>query len=880
MTDHRLWPGKSRHSQPDGPAWHPATFHCLDVAAVAERILLDNPAWCARIARTAGATPEETKRLFVRAIALHDIGKLTRGFCEMLEYKPPVPANQPVTCLRHWEASYELLIGELNSPVEQLLGMPSMGARRQIYGAVAGHHGRPPTGSNGRFSDLDGLADAISFVNEVADLVPGEDVWSLRKPSAARLSWTLAGLTVLADWIGSNADWFPYVAASVPTADYWDMACRRAELAVASAGVTGSRVASSATLQSLFGIESPRPMQAAAAALQIDDEPMLVVIEDATGSGKTESAVLLAQRMMSSGLAEGAYVALPTTATANAMFGRLGDSYRALFDEGSRPSLALAHGSRKQNPRFAEAMAAGLRATEEAPDGGKVEDTDVAAFCAAWIADDRRKTFHAEVGVGTIDQAFLGVLPVKFASLRLVGLARRVLIVDEAHACDPYMEVELCRLLEMQAMLGGSAIVMTATLTLALRERLVEAYRAGLARDSKCFNPSAQYPSLTVARAVASDCDDLEVKPYIGTVRTLPVSRIDSVEKAVTLIVAAVRSGAAVAWVRNTVDDVIEGYDRLVEELKDVEECSVELFHARFAMADRLDVERRVLKRYGRDSQKEERSGRVLVASQVVESSLDLDFDVMVSDLASIDALIQRAGRLWRHVDQRPASQRPIAEPMLHVLSPDPDAVDDAGWGRSQFGGSGFVYGTDVLWRSARALFDAGEIDAPSGLRTLLEAVVGDTRPEVPVVLEHDENARLGETYASAARGRGNAVVPAEGYLRSAIQGTDLSFPTRADTDSCRVILVRALGDDFVTWIEDDPTTALSEIGLRTYRYEKLVEGGGFPAVSTLPGFAATWPAWRKESLRMLVVDDDGLIGTKARYDCVSGLHSVPRKRE
>jgi len=879
MNDHRLWPGKTLHPEPNGPQWHPATFHCLDVAAVADNLLRRNATWCRRIARSLDASEDVTRRLLVRLVVLHDIGKLTRGFCQMVGHELPVPARHRATPLRHWEASYELLTGRLKDAVETLLGVGSRGARRQLCAAVAGHHGVPPAKKASRFEDWDGVPAALGFIGELSKLVPGDDTWDLNPAAGARLSWTVAGLTVLADWIGSNSERFPYASHETPTATYWEESKRLAEVAVQRAGVGGSAVAQESTLRSLFGIEQPRPMQAAAAEVEIGDAPMMVVIEDATGSGKTESAVLLAQRMMAQGLGEGIYVALPTMATANAMFGRLGDSYRALFVENAFPSLGLAHGRRAHDPRFAEAVAAGLRAERIAktgmPDEQTIEGTEVATFCSAWIADDRRKTFNAEVGVGTIDQAFLGILPVKFSVLRLIGLARRVLIVDEAHACDPYMEAELCRLLQMQATLGGSAIVMTATLTSDLREKLVAAYRLGLGVATNDFLPHADYPSLTVARAETDRCLDLGITPCAATTRDLPVKRLDSIDEAVALIVTCAKAGATVAWVRNTVDDVIDGRDRVATALEGIEGCDVELFHTRFAMGDRLDVERRVLERYGRNGSGERR-GRILVASQVIEASLDLDFDAMVSDLAPIDSLIQRAGRLWRHLDIRPPAGRPVDRAVLHVLSPDPDVVDSGAWGRDRFGGSGFVYGTSVLWRSARALFDAGRIEAPGGLRDLLESVVGDARPDVPAPLEQDENALLGRDYADAARSRGNAVRPSEGYASSAVQGTDISFPTRADTDGCRVVLVRRDGKNLVPWIADDSTAMLSEIGLRQYRYEKLVQLGGAPHVPEVPRFAEDWPTWRKEALRMLIVDPDGSVGAGARYDRVGGLRNVP----
>lgn len=184
--------------------------------------------------------------------------------------------------------------------------------------------------------------------------------------------------------------------------------------------------------------------------------PMLAIVEDVTGSGKTEAALLLASRLMRSGLASGVFMAMPTMATANAMYGRLEVCYLSLFTE--KASLVLAHGRRDLNPDFLASVSdrnAASRQTESEETGDQAS-----AACAAWIADDRRKAFLADVGVGAVDQAFLGVLPSRHQALRLWGLADRVLVVDEAHAYDAYMGRELERLLEFHAALGGSAIVL------------------------------------------------------------------------------------------------------------------------------------------------------------------------------------------------------------------------------------------------------------------------------------------------------------------------------------------------------------------------------------------------------------------------------------
>ena len=388
--------------------------------------------------------------------------------------------------------------------------------------------------------------------------------------------------------------------------------------------------------------------------------PALFVVEDLTGSGKTEAALILAHRLMVAGRAEGLYVALPTMATANAMFDRLAESYRRLFARSAAPSLALAHGRSKLHQGFSDSILE-LGDARELPTLDDEESETASAACAAWIADDRRRAFFAHVGVGTIDQAFLSVLPSKHAALRQLGLARKVLLIDEAHAYDAYMSEETQRLLEFHASFGGSAIVLSATLPAGLKRKLVRAY------TKETWEPKPAYPLVTVAPHGGKPQDKGKA-PRKNFSRRLKVERLARPDDALERIVAASRQGAAIAYVRNTVDDAVDAWDAL--RARGVEAM---LFHARFAIGDRLAIERRVLERFGAASKN--RSG-VLVATQVIEQSLDLDFDVMVTDLAPIDLLIQRAGRLWRHI----RSDRPLSEPRLVVLSPDPDGPVAAHW--------------------------------------------------------------------------------------------------------------------------------------------------------------------------------------------------------
>ena len=872
-ADHRLWPGKARPDERAVHRWHPATFHCLDVAACARALLDANPAWLKRLALGCDSSPAALRTLFVRLVALHDIGKLSEKFCT--DVNLPVPASTAGnnrSSRRHWRLSFHLLNDSLDDCVAALIGVRRGRSRRALYAAVAGHHGVPPTLDPPNNEDLVGVAAAERFVAELGELVPGAEPVELDPATARRLSWSLAGLTVAADWIGSRQEWFPYTPPTVPTREYWSRAQDRAARAVRAAGISGSGLAPRADCETLFDITSPRPMQRVVAELPLSDAPTLVVMEDTTGSGKTEAALLLAHRMMRRGLGEGVYVALPTTATASAMYERLGRSYRRLFADDAEPSIALAHGRRWHDDRFRDAVAFAGRSSrggsggEGSHDGQAPDERPVEASCAEWVADDRRKAFLGEVGVGTIDQALLAVLPVKFSALRLFGLGQRILIVDEAHACDPYMQEELERALEMQASLRGSAIVMTATLTEGLRSALVRAFRAGLGRTDEA-HIGRHYPALTVASGDSDACGSQLVESAPSQVRTVPVERLGSSAEAVEVLVVAATGGACCAWIRNTVDAVIEAAAALRERGVDVE-----IFHARFAMRDRLRIERRIVEAFGKRGGTDARRGRVLVASQVAEASLDLDFDVMVSDIAPIDSLIQRIGRLWRHTDLDPPRERHGERLVLRVVSPDPDDVDAATWSRGERGGDAAVYGAPLLWRTARALFDVGRIETPDGLPVLLEKVIGGEAPEVPESLEPLEDRAFGERSAHVALARANLVHVAKGYEEASGLTDDERFPTRVGEPSVRLVLVTRADDGGVRfWASGDDDGSASEVSVSMRRFERI-EKTLPPRATEMDALTSDWPDWRKRDCPVLLVEPDGAIAEGLRYDSTSGL--------
>jgi len=297
-----------------------------------------------------------------------------------------------------------------------------------------------------------------------------------------------------------------------------------------------------------------------------------------------------------------------------------------------------------------------------------------------------------------------------------------------------------------------------------------------------------------------------------------------------------------------------------------------DLLHARFAMVDRLRQEQILMGRFGKEGSG--RTGRILVATQVVEASLDLDFDVMISDLAPIGSLIQRTGRLWRHMEKRPAAGRPVPAPVLHVVSPDPDRVEGDDWLRTVLGGGAWVYRLDEQWLTARALFDEGEIVAPDGLRTLIEAVHGEDAPSVPKVLEEAERQATGDAMASAAMARSNVVDGSAGYLtgtRGAVSN-DVLFPTRLGELQVTIALARRRGGELVSWADaDDPATAwaLSEVSASRRRFAHLLPDQDAPEICAV---SESWPEWRREACSVCVVEEDGAVGERLLYNKDLGL--------
>lgn len=815
------------------PTFHPLAFHILDVAACAHAWLKTNPEWLARLSRRFAVDPDDLGCLVLALVALHDIGKCARGFqAKRLDLWPEVlgPCPKEPLLVRHDAAGLWMIknFSGLFEIAARLLPKLVPSKRDLVFQATCGHHGEPVDARDIRNPGRDiGPASEIAAVSlaqailGVFDPVPS---CPIEHRHVALFSFALSGLTVLADWLGSNRNWFEFHAPSeVPDlASYWtDVARPCAERALRESGLLPAPPARAKRIGDLFpGIRYPTELQRFAGEVAFGEGPQLFVIEDMTGAGKTEAAAVLAYRLIEAGKARGLYVALPTMATANAMFDRLEKSYLAMFQSPPTPSIVLVHGKRRLVEGFENLPGTLARADElDTAPNDDPSSTTASGFCADWIRRSAKQAFLAQVGAGTIDQALLAVLPARHHSLRLHGLSDKVLIIDEAHAYDAYMTKEIEALLRFHAALGGSAIVLSATLPADKRSALVSAFRLG-AEGQPWAAEAMAYPLFTSASRDEARETPLALRKELE--REVDVQRVGSIDELHAIALGAAKFGAAVAVIRNTVDEAIASRTALAAEFD-----NVVLFHARFAMCDRARIEEDVVQRFGNKGNGTRNC--ILVATQVVEQSLDLDFDVMLTDLAPVDLLIQRAGRLWRHQrGSRPSVDRPI----LHVLSPEPP--EDAGerWLSGLLPGTCGVYrNVALLWRSAKAVISAGKIVsktssdlAPIGsgeIRALVESVYGEDKIEIPSGLVAAENEAEGKGGAEKTWAAQNVLKFENGYDRAGTAWeNDTKVQTRIGEETITLRLAKVVDGRVVPWADPEGREpwrawALSEVSVR-----------------------------------------------------------------
>ncbi|UGT59940.1 CRISPR-associated helicase Cas3' [Nocardia asteroides] len=884
--------------------------HLADSAEVAKLVWDEWLPPHTRRAMSANLGDEEGRAVLCWLAAVHDLGKLTPAFACQVRDLAETMADRGLkfpAALSNRKALPHGLAGQV-AITAVLVERGWTKAAADSFGVVVGsHHGVPPTereaDSGANQIDLLGRAEWDKSRRELLDFVTERtagwdrvDRWR-HSPLSLTQQALFTAAVIVADWIASNQDLFPLDEARASST--------AAPLAWQVLGLPPPWLPQPVPLQNISEVQrfvrsrfgwpesvQARPLQAEcvrlAAALP---EPGLMVVEAPMGEGKTEAALaaaeLLAQRFGFGGV----FVALPTMATSDAMFGRVHRWVENLPDTPS--TMFLAHGRAALNKDFAELRSAGF-------DSIGVDCVDSGVTAHAWYVG--KKGPLADIVVGTIDQVLRAALKTRHVMLRHLGLANKVVIVDEVHAADSYMSTYLCRALEWLGAYRVPVILLSATLPPAQRDLLVRAYQRGRGDVECAIEAEAGYPAVTVWPHSELGGPVAASGRSIAGIAIEPIE--DDASGLANRLRAELAAGGVAGVVCNTVARAQETYTALVDG--GFEEAEVLLVHSRFVAGHRAELEEKLRAALGPAGGGARRPARfVVVGTQVIEQSLDIDVDLLVTDLAPVDLMLQRIGRLHRHRrDGRPTA---VARPRCLVRGADWNAVPP-----EPVRGSEAVYGLSRLLRAALvlSLSTGRSVTVPDDVPGLVAAAY-DEKVDPPIewsdtIRSADEawadhtakQQRKARDYLLPGPASENPTVA--GWLAHAIpddaEGVGGQAQVRDAEDSLEAIVVQRCGSA-VCALEQVPkiggTPVPTETEPPSWLAKKLAASTiRLPAYLTRYGrkermiraLEDTWyPGWQRSHWLagelVLELDADGvanLVGYDLRYDPLLGLLAVP----
>ncbi len=631
--------------------------HCYIVGEIAKALIL--------------RYPEALRGLFPPgselAAACHDVGKISPTFYEKI--RQACTQNIPVALDKNINPSLEISWGGhagVSEATAKALNVPEF-----VPEILGMHHGFSPqlTGKTATAEFFGGdlwQQQRVALIEQLKFRLHTE--WpTIKDDVQARI---VAGLTTVSDWIGSgrhfenpNFSWNKHTI----------------EQALVESGFVTPTYIKNLQFNDIFGFY-PHPAQEA--LIQAVDVPGVYILEAPMGMGKTEAALYAAYRILEKGLASGVYFALPTQLTSNKIHQRFNIFLKAILDTNSPHRRALLlHGN---------AWMVQTEMGEEGRPGG------------SWFEQSKRGLL-APFSVGTIDQALMAAMSVKHGFVRAFGLAGKVVILDEVHSYDAYTGTILDALVQILRKMRCTIIILSATLNHNRRAALIP--QSGVTQN---------YPLITASND-ETPIREIAVSPPEQVKVFLRSNATD--EEALEEAIHRAGLGQQILWLENTVDEAQKIYQIFSARAADFNiKCG--LLHSRFTMAHRNSNEASWVKAFGKDGWGQRLSqGRILVGTQVLEQSLDIDADFLISRFAPTDMLFQRLGRLWRHVETPRVSG---VKREAWLLSPNAEqAVNNP---QETFGNSAYVYAPYVLCRSLEVWEGRTEIYLPDNIRPFIEA--------------------------------------------------------------------------------------------------------------------------------------------------------------
>ncbi len=593
---------------------------------------------------------------------------------------------------------------------------------------------------------------------------------------AATASW-LSGLQNLGDWLSPRV---PLPVGSIDVARFDELVLRAGTI-VDEAHVSSRALAPIFAVEDLFpehgGDEPLPPVLAAAAELELVPGPAIYVLEAPPGTEKTDAALYLASRLLAQGDGDRLLVVRPWSGPVAIEPRRVDRVAQRLFV--SPEHILQSSGRRSRREWFKQVTAAPV------DHGAAVEVLE------GWMGEETRRAWLGPSGTVPLEEAALAVLPAPLTSLRSLALGRSVIVVDHFLPSDTYGQRCLLTMLDAHTRLGGSAIVTTTALTRDLHRRLAEAVGPDAELAPQRVD-RGHYPRISVY-----SLDDRSEHALLHDERPLRVDLVDDKNHAIARLLDAVEAGQAACWVRSSVEAVEDAVARILATGR-VSGERLHIFHERFVDGDRAEHELELAVRFGPESSAKKRAGRLLVASPAISRGIDLDFDFVLSDLAPIDALLERSALAMRHPrgangERVPASEA-APERTLHVFAPPFDDNPPIDWVHRTMptlASSHRDHG--LLWLSLRALRARAGALYPEDYRTLLESVLGENAHElVPWTLWNAADPDGAD--ASPARTARLTPVPPTTPRRSWAMLAQDAYPAPEATEATVLRLARRAG--------------------------------------------------------------------------------------